>query len=236
MNEILEFLESFEEGATEEQLSMHFSRLKKIELASILNNLLQSNQIEIYDSGSKIYYKAVLNKTINYESMILSLLGQCGSTGMWLRDIKINTNIPHNLILKILRNLEASRKIKTVKSIKNNRKMYMLYDVRPAEDVTGGVWFSNNDVDLVFVNKLMDVIYKFCYKKEDDYVLSKIDSLTKLVDVKEFIENSGISEVELSINDLNTLIDGLIFDGKMEKYSVEDGVVLRCLKDSYFTR
>lgn len=233
MGDVLEFLSGFDDGATEEQLCRHFHKLKKVEIAAILNGLLQSNQIELVNTGGKIYYKAVQNRTADYEAMILALLGQTGANGMWLRDIKTKTNIPHNLILKILRNLELGRKIKSVKAVKNNRKMYMLYDIKPDEEVTGGVWFNNNDVDLVFVNRLMDIIHQYCRRKEEAYALNKIDSLVKLSEVRDFIADSGISEVELGQNDLNTLIECLVFDGRMETFAVEDGVALRPLGDSY---
>lgn len=233
MNNITEFLGGFEDGATEDQLCDNFPKLKKIELATALNTLLQSNQIEVVTIDGRIRYKAVQNRTADYEVMILSLLGQTGSTGMWLRDIKTKTNIPHNLILKILRNLEAARKIKSLKSVKNNRKMYMLYNVKPNDDVTGGVWFSNNDVDLIFVNRLMDIIYHYCQRKEEAYALQRMDCLTRLTDLKEFIANSKISEVELSVNDLNTLVDCLVYDGRMECYTLDDGIALRTLRSEY---
>lgn len=236
MNEILEFLSGFEDGASEEQLCGRFSRMKKIELAAILNSLLRSNQIEINDAQGRILYRAVKNKAADYEAMVLALLGQTGATGMWLRDIKVKTNIPHNLILKILRSLEGSRKIKSLKSIKNNRKMYMLFDVKPAEEVTGGVWFSNNDVDLVFVNKLMDIIHRYVSKKGEPPALPRMDSLTTLSELREFIASSRVSEVDLSASDLNTLVDCLVFDGRIERYSVEGDVALRCLPEDYLDR
>lgn len=236
MSEVLEFLASFEDGATEEDLCRHFRKLNKMELAAILNSLLQSNQIEVAQLEGRMHYRAVRNKTTDYEAMILALLGQIGSNGMWLRDIKTKTNIPHNLVLKILRNLEAARKIKSLKSIKNNRKMYMLYDVKPNEEVTGGVWFSNNDVDLVFVNKLMDVIYRYCHRPEEEYALTKIDSLATMMDVRDFIAESGISEVELSMSDIAMLVDCLVCDGRMEKIAMESGVALRTLREAYLKR
>lgn len=233
MSEMLNFLLENEGGVTEEQLSSKFSSLKKIEIASHLNAMLQANQIEIINENGNILYKAIQNKTADYEALVLALLAQNGSTGLWLRDIKIKTNIPHNLILKILKNLEVNRKIKSVKSVKNNRKTYILYDIKPDEDVTGGVWFSNNDVDLAFVNQLMEIIYKYCYKKEESFCLNSIDSLVRMSDLMEFIANSKITDINLTINDINTLIDCLIFDGRMERFIVEDGIALRSLRDDY---
>lgn len=119
--------------------------------------------------------------------------------------------------------------------MKNNRKTYILYDIKPDEEVTGGVWFSNNDVDLVFVNKLMDIIYKFCYKKDDAYSISKIDSLVRVTDLVDFITNSHISEIPLSLMDINILLDCMVFDGRLERYEVPDGIALRVLKPDYLT-
>lgn len=236
MLDILEFLSSpaiLDDGASEEQLCNKFPMLTKVDLASYLNELLQSGQIELINGNNEVYYKVIQNRALDYEAMIIALLAKTGSTGMWLRDIKVKTNIPHNLVLKILKTLETGRKIKSVKSIKNNRRMYMLYDVRPAEEVTGGVWFNNNDVDLVFVNKLMEIIYKFCDKRDEPFALNKIESLTKISELRDFIVNSGITEVELNMNDLGTLVDCLVSDGRVEKYNTDDGVVIRCLRPDY---
>ncbi|KAI5169930.1 DNA-directed RNA polymerase III subunit RPC6 [Pancytospora epiphaga] len=229
MSEVLEYLSEFENGVSEEEICGRFKKLSKTELAAILNGLLQSNQVEIAEENGKVRYRAVRDRTAEYESMILLLLGQIGSTGMWLRDIKTKTNIPHNLMLRIMRNLESSRKIKSVKSVRNNRKMYMLYDVKPAEEVSGGVWFSNNDVDIVFVNKLMDVIHRFCQRPESEYALAKVSSLAVVSEIVEFISDNGVSEVELERGDIMMLIDTLVHDGRMEVIVTERGTSLRAL-------
>ena len=64
--------------------------------------------------------------------------------------------------------------------------------MRPDEDVSDGVRLNNNNVDLVFVGKLMEVIYEYIKKglKISHWRLRK------------FIAASGISEVELTIEDM----------------------------------
>jgi len=233
MHEILEFIKAAENGATEDSICARFPAMKKTELAGILNDLLHHNQIEIFKDGSLIYYKSVHNRTADYESLILNLISQSGANGLWLRDIKSKTNIPHNLVLKILKMLEDTRKIKSIKSVKNNRKTFVLYDVKPAEDVSGGVWFSNNDVDSIFVDKLMEVIYRFVSKPEEPFILNKIDNLVRSRTLREFIVNSGISQVDLSAEDIGILIDCLCYDGKLEKIEFEGSFVLRALRDDY---
>lgn len=229
MNELVEFLTTFERGATEDELSEKFPKLQKAELATALNGLIEARLIDIVEEDGNLFYKATKDRTSDYESMVVALLAQAGSAGLWLRDIKSKTNIPHNLILKILRNLETNHKIKSIKSVKTNRKMYMLYDIQPDEEVTGGVWFSGSDVDLIFVEKLMEIICKFCKRREEPYALTTIDSLVKLAELKDFISRSKITEIELSMADLTTLIDILIYDGRLEKYVLDDGIALRVI-------
>lgn len=233
MTEMLEYIKKNENGVTEQMLCSNFTTLNKVEIANNLNILIQQNQIEVLKDGNTIYYKAIVNKSVGYEALILNLIGQSGSSGMWLRDIKSKTNIPHNLVLKILKVLEDTRKIKSIKSVKNNRKTYVLYDIKPDEDVSGGVWFSNNDVDLVFVNKLMDIIYQYVHRPEGPYILNKIDNLVNVKTIREFILHSKISEVELSMEDINTLIDCLVYDGRIERIETGDGIVLRALNENY---
>ena len=233
MKEIFEFIAESEHGVTEDQLTLKFNFIKKIEIANHLNNMIKGNEIEVVNEDGITFYRAIQNKTPDYEALVLALIAKAESTGLWLRDIKTKTNIPHNLILKILKALELNKNIKSIKSVKNNRKTYILYDIKPDEDVTGGVWFNNNDVDLVFVNKLQDIIYKFCLKKEEPFILNKIDSLVRISDLIEFILKSKISEIPLMVSDINTLIDCLVFDGRMERYEVEDGIALRSLSKSF---
>jgi len=237
MNELLEFLAEFENGASEEEICCKFRNIKKPDLVILLNGMLKANKIQVISGErSKLLYKIVENKIADYEAMIMTRLAQSGSTGMWLREIKAKTNIPHNLILKLLKNMEMDRKIRSVKSIKNNRKIYVLYGITPAEEVTGGIWFSNNDVDLAFVERLMEVIHNYCYRKEEPYMLNSISSLVSIIDLRDFINSSNIATVELSVNDVNTLVDLLISEGRMDRIQTEEGVVLRSIPKSYYCR
>ncbi|KAI5151617.1 DNA-directed RNA polymerase III subunit RPC6 [Enteropsectra breve] len=233
MSKIYEYISENEDGVDEAMLSAKFNDLTKIDIAKELSVLLRGNQIEVLTIEGKMLYKSSLVKVDNYTTMIMMLIQHSGTTGVWLRDIKTKTNIPHNLVLKILKNLESARKIKSIKNIKNNRKMYILYDTKPDDNVSGGVWFSNNDVDLDFVNRLMDVIYKYCYKPEDASILTKLESLVKEDDLFEFILKNKLTEVELTMNDLGVLIDTLIYDGRMERYRVNGTSFLRSLKEDY---
>lgn len=86
---------------------------------------------------------------------------QCNAIcrGIWTRDIKIPTNIPQHTLTKILKILEQRSLIKSVRSVvSKSKKLYMLYDVTPAKEITGGPWYSDQKFDHEFVNELENYI------------------------------------------------------------------------------
>ena len=62
-------------------------------------------------------------------------------TGIWTRDLRSKTNLQQPQINKILKTLDSRSLVKSVKSVANaNRKVYMLFELEPARDLTGGAW------------------------------------------------------------------------------------------------
>lgn len=61
--------------------------------------------------------------------------------GIWTRDIKLATNISQQVLTKILKQLEQRNLLKTVRSVTSkSKKLYMIYDMVPAKELTGGPW------------------------------------------------------------------------------------------------
>ncbi|KAL6122785.1 hypothetical protein NUSPORA_00043 [Nucleospora cyclopteri] len=232
MSELYNFIISCENGVNEEVLSKKFSHLKKIDLAMALNDLITNGEIEFKKSKGELVYFVKKKDKHDFESMILNILEKSGSTGLWLKDIKIKTNIPHNLLLKILKAMELSQKIKSIKSLNNNRKTYILYDVEPNVEVTGGIWFTNNDVDMEFIDKLMDIINRFIKDKQkttDEQAIVKITDLATPEQIFYFLNNTKILEVKMTLDDCQTLINAMVYDGKIEKIDFREKIYLRAL-------
>jgi RNA polymerase Rpc34 subunit len=60
--------------------------------------------------------------------------------GVWTRDIKLSTNIPQHTLTKTLKILEQRNLIKSVRSVvSKSKKLYMLYDIVPAKEITGNL-------------------------------------------------------------------------------------------------
>lgn len=148
--------------------------------------------------------------------------------GIWTKDLKTKTNLHQTVLNKVLKSLESGRRlIKSVRNVKNpTRKVYMLIGLNPSAELTGGPWFSETELDVEFINELCKVCLKFIisrssFKPGKDAAILQVNFLNNryptLMDVHDFICNSGVTTTELGVDDVRMLLDRLIFDGDVEK-------------------
>ncbi|OQS54504.1 POLR3F [Ecytonucleospora hepatopenaei] len=225
---ILEFIAAHKDGVTENKIFETFPGLSTVDFVLITSDLLTSNLLEVTENqdGQKTYKAQTLQNS--YETLILNLLEDSSDNGVWLKDIKNKTNIPHAYLLKLLRKLEQECKIKSVKSLNTNKKTYVLFDIEPNKIVTGGVWFTNNDIDLDLVNNLMNVLHKFIKnkreeisKKNTDLFLPSIELLPTNTDCHNFLIEKRILQVNITREEIDNLLNVLYYDGKIKKFKIE---------------
>ena len=90
---------------------------------------------------SSVCLNVVHNPRFAWFPCHLFTLYSCFLTGIWSRDIKRKTNLAQTAVTKILKTLESRNLVKPVKSVNDGkRKIYVLYDLEPAADITGGLW------------------------------------------------------------------------------------------------
>ncbi len=70
------------------------------------------------------------------------------------------------VVNNVIKALEKRQFIKSVKPVKNStRKVYMLFELEPSTEVTGGAWYHQNEFDTEFVQQLSTQVYRFIYSK-----------------------------------------------------------------------
>jgi DNA-directed RNA polymerase III subunit RPC6 len=99
----------------------------------------------------------------------------------------------------------------------------MLMEVTPSEEITGGPWFTDQELDVEFVDTLTKQCYKFILSKS----LPRVNTLAiypssyslypTASQIQRFFADAQISTVELSVADIQCILDLLIYDGKVEK-------------------
>ncbi|KAL1984843.1 hypothetical protein VTN96DRAFT_8598 [Rasamsonia emersonii] len=100
------------------------------------------------------------------ESLIYDVIHSTGRAGIWIRPLKARTNLHKSIIDRCLKSLESKNYIKSVQNVRfPGRKVYMLAELTPSEDVTGGAWFTDGVLDAEFINVLSDFIEHYVSKR-----------------------------------------------------------------------
>ncbi|XP_017368157.1 DNA-directed RNA polymerase III subunit RPC6 isoform X1 [Cebus imitator] len=201
-NRIIELCHQFPHGITDQVIQNEMPHIEAQQRAVAINRLLSMGQLDLLRSNTGLLYRikdsqnagsisfflSKMKGSDNQEKLVYQIIEDAGNKGIWSRDIRYKSNLPLTEINKILKNLESKKLIKAVKSVAaSKKKVYMLYNLQPDRSVTGGAWYSDQDFESEFVEVLNQQCFKFLQSK-----------------------------VELSMEDIETILNTLIYDGKVE--------------------
>jgi len=104
--------------------------------------------------------------------------------------------------------------VKAIKAVGTTRKCYMLYSLDADESVSGGIFYSNQEVDSSFVKTLIDVSVGFLQKKYKQAFAEKSSKLEALrascihvSEVAEYIRETKICTVNLADDDVEHILE-----------------------------
>ncbi|TMW63777.1 hypothetical protein Poli38472_002718 [Pythium oligandrum] len=218
MNRFVALLRSYPEPLTDAEVREYFQSEGKGEyerLPSVINALMSEGRIKIFQKGNVLSYgvvgaeEAERIKGLTIEQrLVLQEIERAGNKGIWTRDIKTHTNIPQQIVTKTLRVLESRRLVKSVKSISSkNKKLYMLFDLVPSTEITGGPWYNEQEFDHVFIDTLSTFVYE----------VIKASGMSTLKAITDKVHASGISKVALGPEEIRSIIQTLMYDGRVEE-------------------
>lgn len=82
--------------------------------------------------------------------------------GIWTKHIKSKTELHQTVVDRCLKSLTQKQLVKVVKSVKYpTRKIYMLANLEPSVELTGGPWYTDNELDLEFIQALTQSCLSF---------------------------------------------------------------------------
>ncbi|XP_006459884.1 hypothetical protein AGABI2DRAFT_202311 [Agaricus bisporus var. bisporus H97] len=202
-----------------------------------LNFLLGVGLIKtLVDSNRRVSFRAVTKgelvatKDLNgEENLVFSHIKAAGSEGIWTKHLKTKTNLHQTIIDRSLKTLTQKRLVKRVPSVQHpTRKIYMLEGLEPSISLTGGPWYTDNELDTEFIQHLTEVCYKFVRdttfpkRKEGGgegvlYAISNPPRYPTAQDIRSSLKKAKLTETELSVEHVEMLLNVLILDGKIEK-------------------
>jgi DNA-directed RNA polymerase III subunit RPC6 len=140
---------------------------------------------------------------------VYQIIQQSGNTGIWTKELKQKSNLPQTQIGKIFKSLEARKLIKAVKHVaQQNRKVYMLYELEPSREITGGAWYTEHEYDAEFIHVLREQCVKF--------ILAR--GKVTLEDVCDFVKQTKLSHVDLGQEEVLQIVNTLVYDGKVDAH------------------
>ena len=208
--------------ATDDKLREHFGDRYDL-LPPAINTLLADKRLNLFEGKGKsagavqvqafqVVKKETAEKFEGFGSdqmLVYQTIAQAKDKGIWTKDIKSLSNISQQVLNRSLSALESRFLIKSVRSVASkSKKLYMLYEVEPATEITGGPWYSENqDFDYAFVEALSDFITRVVGQNH----------MLDLASIFEKVNISDISKVTLKEADVQLIINSLVFDERLEE-------------------
>lgn len=224
---------------SQEELQDLMNITKPVELLNLAQELINNKLVKLVKQGEHLRFQAVslqealkITQMSDDEAMIYSYIEASGREGIWTKTLKAKTNLHQHVVVRCLKALENQGYIKSIKSVKHpTRKIYMLYNLQPSIEVTGGPWFTDSELDTEFIDSLLTVIWRFVASKTfpnafqtpslDTNILqstypANYTGFVNLDAIMEFITANKITNIDLGVNDVRSLCDVLVFDDKLE--------------------
>ncbi|RPD52907.1 hypothetical protein L226DRAFT_496070 [Lentinus tigrinus ALCF2SS1-7] len=206
-----------------------------------LNFLLGTGLLKaMKDTKGAVSFRAVMKKELEVkkdlsgeEAMILSYIQAAKNEGIWTKHLKAKTELHQTVIDRCLKSLVQKQLIKATKSVKYpTRKIYMLYHLQPSDEMTGGPWYTDNELDTEFIKLLCSACVRFIRdrstpkQKHTDssssgtqplYPISAAPQYPTAQQIQSFLSKSRITETELTVEHVETLLNVLVLDGDIER-------------------
>jgi DNA-directed RNA polymerase III subunit RPC6 len=214
--------------------------VQKVELASVLNQLAQQNKIQFANGGDgkvlvvlasveEIASKNALAELSNNERHVHQTIAEKGRDGIWKRDIKHRTGLVEKEVEKILKSLQKKKLVKMEKTVlRQNGKMFFLFDVEPSVEHSGGAWYSRPnpqdppEFDAAGVNVISDACHRFV--KDDNQVrttylqgIGEEPRDASLEDIYGWVAKLELYKEALNREHVHEIMNVLVFAGKVEE-------------------
>lgn len=192
------------------------------------------------DANGSLSYRAVQKNELETkkglsgeENMVLGHIQAAANQGIWTKHLKAKTELHQTVIDRCLKSLVQKQLIKSVKGVKYpTRKIYMMAHLEPSVELTGGPWYTDNELDTEFIKLLCSACLRFVrertlpkYKNSDGrsssmlplYPVSAGISYPSAKEVLIFLTKSKITETQFTEEHVEMLLNVLVLDGDIER-------------------
>lgn len=146
-----------------------------------------------------------LDSLTEQERTIYNVIRSKQDLGIWLRDLKRETNLPDHMVNKCVKALLAKKVVKEVVTKNKGKKHVMAVEFEPSKEITGGNWYVDGSLDTDFINLLKDQCVKMIHKMK----------VATLEGISDAIRKSNIFKVEFTIQQIEEIVRALVLDNEI---------------------
>jgi DNA-directed RNA polymerase III subunit RPC6 len=213
----LSFAATYPAGIRSEQFTGQYPHVPLTALLPIINGLLSRGRLSLLSDSSTSpptpHYRVVstsdasrLSSLSPSELVIYHMIAKEGNRGLWIRDIRRRSALSAVEVGKALKSLLGRRLVKAERSVEGkNKRVYMLYELEPAKEVRGNSWYGGGEFDADFIAALREMSVK-CVRE-------RRPASASAQQVSDFLRQSGVFEVDCSLEEVEMVLDSLVYDG-----------------------
>ncbi|KAB7494926.1 DNA-directed RNA polymerase III subunit RPC6 [Armadillidium nasatum] len=229
---VMQLCLEYKQGITYKIIQNVHPKLPLDEIVSVINKLLSKNKVDLLkkedgnlliklkDQGSSHRLKGVDPE----EQLVFKIIEESSTQGIWAKDIRVKSNLHMNTVSKIIKKLEGKKLVKAFSAVSApKKKRYILYDLNPDRELTGGAWYDEQRFDSELVEVLNEQCFKFLEQKaarskkiSGGPVAVQSASYCSSQDVLDYLQEIGIINIKLSVEDIECVLNGLTYDGKVQ--------------------
>jgi DNA-directed RNA polymerase III subunit RPC6 len=96
------------------------------------------------------------------ERTVYTSVEAAGTQAIWTKQLKTKCELTQQALNKTLKHLESKNLIKCINNVKfPSRKYYILSQLVATEDITGGPWHGDGELDLDLIEAISDIVVKY---------------------------------------------------------------------------
>nr|GFC00328.1 DNA-directed RNA polymerase III subunit RPC6-like [Tanacetum cinerariifolium]GFC00386.1 DNA-directed RNA polymerase III subunit RPC6-like [Tanacetum cinerariifolium] len=137
------------------------------------------------------------------DKKVLDIIKSKKESAIWVRDLKRDSNLADPIVAKSLKNLLGLGLIKEVKHVQFKlRKHYIAAEFEPSQELTGGSWYVDGNLDTAFIEQLKDMCLK---------VIRKLKVATA-DGVHEFFKANRLTNTDCTSQQISEILKSMVFD------------------------
>lgn len=194
--------------STIKQQVAHTAELAKV--TDAIRGLLSASKIQMKRTDADGEYIVTLKKSLMPENfaIVLDVVRSAGAAGIDAATLAAKTKLVKSEVVKALNQLTQQGYVKDTRCFTNKaKKLYILSDIEPSTQVTGGTFYTEErDIDVALVDQARAKIVHLVKAKE---------SLSTL-QIKQELDSAGLSK-RLSVREVDAINRTLELDGVLDR-------------------